>query len=100
MDIRYQLHKRLSFDPKKRMFLEIINLCKTIEKKHGFEIGDYHEFGVFKGDATKNFIKAKNILDFDSSIFLYDSFEGLPSPKNQNDSHSSWDKGVFDVDFK
>ena len=33
MDIRYQLHKRLSFDPKKRMFLEIINLCKTIEKK-------------------------------------------------------------------
>ncbi|KKS95137.1 MAG: hypothetical protein UV73_C0022G0001 [Candidatus Gottesmanbacteria bacterium GW2011_GWA2_43_14] len=64
-------------------------------KKSG-PLGDYLEFGVFRGDSlvcmyqalTKQ--KVKN-----SRLFGFDSFEGLPEIKDENDRLLPWQKGEF-----
>ncbi len=53
----FRQYKFYSLDSRSRMFYEII-LFRLSLKKHGIDLGDYLEFGVYEGDATIAFYKA------------------------------------------
>ena len=64
--------------------------------------GNYYEFGVGKGRSMKRFLRALKVfcdaedLDLYSySIFLFDSFEGMPSKSSPRDEHPGFSKGVL-----
>ena len=51
-------YNQLVLDSRAYMFYEIISFKKEIKKKHNVNLGNYLEFGVYKGDATIAFYKA------------------------------------------
>lgn len=55
---------------------------------------NYYEFGTGSGGTLQ---KALAVLKKypDSRIFLFDSFEGLPEPRDGRDAHACWTKGEF-----
>jgi hypothetical protein len=64
--------------------------------------GNYYEFGVGKGRSMRRFLRALKVfcdaedLDLYSySIFLFDSFEGMPVKSSPRDEHPGFSKGVL-----
>jgi Macrocin-O-methyltransferase (TylF) len=64
--------------------------------------GNYYEFGVGKGRSTARFLRALKVFceveDLDPysySIFLFDSFEGMPVKSSPRDDHPGFSKGVL-----
>lgn len=71
-------------------------------KKWNFNPFNYYEFGTGEGKSLSLFLKAlKKIstqfhLEINNfSIFLFDSFEGLPDYNNLKDKNPAWSKGQF-----
>ncbi len=64
--------------------------------------GNYYEFGIGKGRSMSRFLRALKVfcdaedLDLYSySLFLFDSFEGMPSKSSPRDEHPGFSKGVL-----
>jgi hypothetical protein len=56
--------------------------------------GSYYEFGVGKGRSMRRFLRAlrvfcdtENLDLYSYSMFLFDSFEGMPAPSSSRDQH-------------
>ena len=95
-------YNQLVLDSRAYMFYEIISFKKEIKKKHNVNLGNYLEFGVYKGDATIAFYKALKKFQLHNfiKIFLFDSFTGLPEKESFKDNKEIWHKGLFDVGGK
>lgn len=64
-------------------------------KKSG-SLGDYLEFGVFRGDSLicmHQVLKKHNVKNM--RLFGFDSFEGLPEITDKNDKLLPWQKGEY-----
>ena len=64
--------------------------------------GNYYEFGVGKGRSMRRFLRALKVfcdledLDLYSySMFMFDSFEGMPEKSSPRDEHPGFSKGVL-----
>jgi hypothetical protein len=64
--------------------------------------GNYYEFGVGKGRSMRRFLRAlkvfcdaENLDLYSYSIFLFDSFEGMPPKSSPRDQHPGFSKGVL-----
>ncbi|MBF6569227.1 MAG: class I SAM-dependent methyltransferase [Candidatus Binataceae bacterium] len=62
----------------------------------------YYEFGVGRGRTLMRYLKAlklhcelENLDPYDHSIFLFDSFEGLPPKASPRDDHPGWRAGML-----
>lgn len=75
----------------------------AIEEMLGYLVGaklpgDYCEFGVWKGDTFGHCLRAGSVALPGMRFFAFDSFQGLPSPKNldaQGDFTSNFHEGDF-----
>lgn len=80
----YEQFKEHTIIPKKR-FLENIRYALWLEQQVEFPKGGVVECGVWRGGMTAGFLK---VFGESRSYLLFDSFEGLPPP-NENDGEDA-----------
>ncbi|HJU12527.1 MAG TPA: TylF/MycF/NovP-related O-methyltransferase [Candidatus Binataceae bacterium] len=69
--------------------------------------GNYYEFGVGKGRTLTRFLRALRVFcdaealnPYIYSIFLFDSFEGMPGKASPRDDHPGFSKGILSVNIE
>jgi O-methyltransferase len=76
-------------------------LCFLTGRRRGDELGDYLEFGVFRGTSLLCMWDALQDLQLDRvRIFGFDSFEGLPDIEAAEDRDLPWQPGDFPSDYE
>ncbi len=75
-------------------------LAHLVEQRAGGPLGDYLEFGVFRGDSMLCMHRALDELGVDGvRLFGFDSFEGLPDVA-PGDEDLGWAPGAFHSDYE
>ncbi len=88
---------------KKTKEVEGLRWLEEWHRKHHFELGDYLEFGCYKGTSAVRFYESLKTVYGDPlpkdryHMYLFDSFVGLPPSEHQADQHHAWKPGEFDV---
>ena len=90
--------------PLSSWYLNALNYQFRRSKLQTSPFGNYYEFGVGWGDTMSKYIKVlemfcknKSLRIEDFRVFGFDSFEGLPAPKDPRDGLLSWHQGAFAV---
>jgi O-methyltransferase len=65
----------------------------------GYPVGDYLEFGVYRGDSLLCMDRIRCELGMSFRLFGFDSFEGLPALE-QGDENLGWTAGLFRSNYK
>ena len=96
--------RRPKLTPLESWYLNALNYQLRRSKLKTSPFGNYYEFGVGWGSTMSKYLRAlavfcrgKSLRMEDFRIFGFDSFEGLPSPRDARDSLISWPKGAFAV---
>ncbi len=61
--------------------------------------GDYAEFGVYRGETFAHACKFMSPKFTEMQFWAFDSFEGLPQPKDGIDSHNGYSGGFYEGQF-
>ncbi len=91
------LSRRMVLIPSEELEKAYVKAVEYLRNKGG--VGDYLEFGVFRGTSmlcmnrTLNKFKLNNVR-----LFGFDSFEGLPSLEEQ-DKALTWQPGMFNTNI-
>ncbi len=66
--------------------------------RSGAPVGDYLEFGVFRGDSLLCMDRARRRAGMSFRLIGFDSFEGLPQLSAEDES-LGWEAGWFESDY-
>jgi len=100
--LRNSLFRRVKERVRPTRFLDLVEWSYYLAKRHQLPLGQYFEFGVFKGAsaiafdrAVKGFFGEENLPPDQLKMYLFDSFEGLPEPEGEKDKVLGWEKGSY-----
>ena len=65
----------------------------------GSSVGDYLEFGVYRGDSLLCMARVRRELGLSFRLFGFDSFKGLPMPE-AGDENLGWPAGAFRSQYR
>jgi len=70
--------------------LNYLNQAKKLIKP-----GDVYQFGVFSGVSIKNILQKYTEFNINTSVWGFDSFEGLPKETKEKVGYPEWEQGEF-----
>ena len=62
--------------------------------------GDYIEFGCYGGMTFNHAYKESQRHGNSAKLWAFDSFQGLPAPKNDKDIHPCWHEGAMQMSLE